>query len=117
MLVAEKVAVMVWEPEPTETGVTVTTQPDISPELGGIVQVPLNISPGSDEVTATVPVGADFVPPAWLSTTSTYTELSWPGTTDMGSSSSTYVMVERLFTVSVAASDVAEPQVPVTTTS
>ena len=103
MLVAEKVAVMVREPESRVIGVTVTVHTEVikgSQDEGDNVQVPVMISPGSDEVTATVPVGADFVPPACVSATLTSTVLPWPTTTELGARP-TVVEVKRLFTVKV----------------
>ena len=92
--VAVKVAVMVWVL--AQLGVTLTAQVEY-PECGVNSQRPAMVSPDPD-VTVTVPVGATFVPSAWVSVTVTVVSLPCSTTTVAGLKLIA-TEVERLFTV------------------
>src|SRR5438128_513348 len=88
MLVAEKLAVIVWEPEPTAFGFTVTWQVDtpgvvVEVKLHGPVMVSALAAPPESEVTCTVPEGKELVPAA-SSVTVTVTVLDAPTATEVG---------------------------------
>ena len=86
------------------------------PELRVQDALLLNTSLATLELNAIVPSGVEDVPAAAESETVTVTVLPSPTTTEIGLSA-TDVDVERVFTVRVAAFDVAEPHPLVTTTS
>src|SRR5713226_6572941 len=66
-------------------GVTVTWQLEASGPLEASVQlaVGVNASPRAEETRVTAPVGADFVPAASVSVTTTVTRLPCPTTTGL----------------------------------
>jgi hypothetical protein len=81
---------------PTFEGVTDAVQVAAFPPLGARVHVP-RVSPASDELSVTVPVGLVCVPVS-VSVTVTVAVLAWPTTTVL-SDKFTLVVVARLFTV------------------
>ncbi len=88
-------AVMVCGLVPTFEGVTEAVQVAAFAPLGARVQAP-KVSPASDELSVTVPVGLVCVP-ASVSVTVTVALLGWPTTTLVGNKLM-LVVVARLFT-------------------
>jgi hypothetical protein len=97
------VAVIVCGLVPTFEGVTEAVQAAAFPPLGARVHVP-KVSPASDELSVTVPVGLVCVP-ASVSVTVTVALLAWPTTTVL-SDKLTLVVVARLLTVCATPMDV-----------
>ncbi len=93
---AGNVAVMVCGLVPNFDGVTEAVQVAAFPPLGARVQVP-KVSPASDELSVTVPVGLVWVPVS-VSVTVTVAVPGWP-TTTVPSDKLTLVVVLRLLTV------------------
>jgi len=100
---AGKVAVIVCGLVPTLDGVTEAVQVAAFPPLGARVQVP-KVSPVSDELSVTVPVGLVCVPES-VSVTVTVALLGWP-TTTLVSDKLTLVVVARLLTVCATPAEV-----------